>query len=67
MRVMVIAKGDKNSEAGILPKKELFAEMGKFNEQLAKAGVMLAADAARIPATALCLSFGISSATLIHV
>lgn len=44
MRVMVIVKGDKNSEAGILPKKELFEEMGKFNEQLAKAGVMLAGD-----------------------
>jgi hypothetical protein len=44
MRVMVIVKGDKNSEAGILPKKELFAEMGKFNEQLAKAGVMLAGE-----------------------
>jgi hypothetical protein len=44
MRVMAIVKGDKNSEAGILPKKELFAEMGKFNEQLAKAGVMLAAE-----------------------
>jgi hypothetical protein len=41
---MVIVKGDKNSEAGILPKKELFAEMGKFNEQLAKAGVMLAGE-----------------------
>jgi len=44
MRVMVIVKGDKNSEAGILPKKELFPEMGKFNEQLAKAGVMLAGE-----------------------
>ena len=44
MRVMVIVKGDKNSEASILPKKELFAEMGKFNEQLAKAGVMLAGE-----------------------
>ena len=44
MRVMVIVKGDKNSEAGILPKTELFAEMGKFNEQLAKAGVMLAGE-----------------------
>ncbi|MDP9146081.1 MAG: YciI family protein [Acidobacteriota bacterium] len=44
MRVMVIVKGDKNSEAGILPSPELFAEMGKFNEQLVKAGVMLAGD-----------------------
>ena len=44
MRVMVIVKGDKNSEAGVLPDKKLFEEMGKFNEQLAKAGVMLAAE-----------------------
>jgi hypothetical protein len=44
MRVMVIVKGDKNSEAGILPDKKIFEEMGKFNEQLAKAGVMLAAE-----------------------
>lgn len=44
MRVMVIVKGDKNSEAGVLPDKKLFQEMGKFNEQLAKAGVMLAAE-----------------------
>ncbi|HEX3741332.1 MAG TPA: YciI family protein [Terriglobales bacterium] len=44
MRVMVIVKGDKNSEAGILPDKKLFEDMGKFNEQLAKAGVMLAGE-----------------------
>jgi len=44
MRVMVIVKGDKNSEAGILPDKKLFEEMGKFNEQLAKAGVILAGE-----------------------
>ena len=41
MRVMVIVKADKHSEAGALPKKEMLTEMGKFNEQLAKAGVML--------------------------
>jgi hypothetical protein len=44
MRVMVIVKADKNSEAGILPKPELFADMNKFNEELAKAGVMLAGE-----------------------
>lgn len=44
MRVMIIVKGDKNSEAGILPDKKLFEEMGKFNEQLIKAGMMLAAE-----------------------
>ena len=44
MRFMVIVKADKNSEAGILPDEKLFAEMGKFNEELAKAGVLLAAE-----------------------
>ena len=41
MRFMVLVKADKNSEAGVLPTKELLAEMGKFNEELVKAGVML--------------------------
>jgi hypothetical protein len=46
MRVMVIVKTDKNSEAGILTKeaKETFDVMGKFNEELAKAGVILAGE-----------------------
>jgi hypothetical protein len=41
---MVIVKADKNSEAGILPSPELFADMQRFNEELAKAGVMLAGE-----------------------
>jgi hypothetical protein len=47
MRCMVIVKADKNSEAGVLPTKEnreTFAAMGKFNEELVKAGVMLAGE-----------------------
>jgi hypothetical protein len=44
MRVMVIVKANKDSEAGVMPKQKLLAEMGKFNEELAKAGVMLAGD-----------------------
>ena len=44
MRVMVIVKASKNSEAGVLPSEKLLAEMGKFNEELVKAGVMLAGD-----------------------
>lgn len=44
MKVMVIVKANKDSEAGILPPPELLAEMGKFNEDLAKAGVLLAAE-----------------------
>ena len=44
MRFMVLVKADKNSEAGVLPDEKLLAEMGKFNEELAKAGVILAAE-----------------------
>jgi hypothetical protein len=44
MRVMVLVKADKDSEAGVLPSKELLTEMGKFNEALVKAGVMLAGE-----------------------
>jgi len=44
MRVMVIVKGSKESEAGILPPKELFEKMHQFNQQLADAGVLLAAE-----------------------
>ena len=44
MRFMVIVKADTNSEAGILPDKELFEKMGKFNEELVNAGVMLAGE-----------------------
>lgn len=44
MRVMVIIKATKNSEAGILPSAELLTAMGNFNEELVKAGVMLAGD-----------------------
>ncbi|MGB9073929.1 MAG: YciI family protein [Terriglobales bacterium] len=44
MRFMVIVKANKDSEAGVLPSKELLTEMGKFNEELAKAGVLLAAE-----------------------
>src|SRR6266568_6075499 len=44
MRVMVIVKANKDSEAGVLPDQKILTEMGKFNEQLAKAGVMLAGE-----------------------
>jgi hypothetical protein len=44
MRVMVIVKATKNSEAGVMPSEKLLAEMGKYNEELVKAGVMLAGD-----------------------
>jgi hypothetical protein len=44
MRVMVIVKATKSSEAGAMPSEKLLADMGKFNEQLVKAGVMLAGE-----------------------
>ena len=44
MRFMILIKADKNSEAGVMPSQQLLADMGKFNEELVKAGIMLAGD-----------------------
>ncbi|MFL6234191.1 MAG: YciI family protein [Thermoanaerobaculia bacterium] len=44
MRFMILVKADKNSEAGIMPTQEILTAMGKFNEQLVNAGVMLAGE-----------------------
>ena len=44
MRVMVLIKATEDSEAGVMPSQELLTEMGDFNEELVKAGVMLAGD-----------------------
>jgi hypothetical protein len=44
MRVMVFVKANKDSEAGVMPSAQLLTAMGKFNEELVKAGVLLAAD-----------------------
>jgi hypothetical protein len=44
MRFMVLVKADENSEAGVLPSEELLTKMGKFNEELVNAGVLLAGE-----------------------
>ena len=44
MRFMILIKADKNTEAGVMPSEKLLAEMGKYNEELVKAGVMLAGE-----------------------
>ncbi|SEM65339.1 Uncharacterized conserved protein [Stigmatella aurantiaca] len=44
MRFMILVKADKNSEAGTLPDEKLMTEMGKYNEELMKAGVLLAGE-----------------------
>ena len=44
MRVMVLIKADKNSEAGVMPDEQLLSDMGKFNEELARAGILLSGE-----------------------
>lgn len=44
MKFMILIKADKNSEAGVMPSQELLTAMGKYNEELVKAGVMLAGE-----------------------
>src|SRR5437867_1457054 len=44
MRFMILVKATKNSEAGVMPSEQLLTEMGKYNEELVKAGVMLAGE-----------------------
>lgn len=65
MRVMVIVKADKDSEAGVLPTRELLADMGKFNEELAKAGVMLAGEGLQASSKGARVKFSGSKKTVI--
>jgi hypothetical protein len=58
MRVMVIVKANKESEAGALPSPELLAKMGKYNEELHKAGILLAADGLRPSSKGKRVKFG---------
>ena len=58
MRVMVIVKATSESEAGVLPSAELLTEMGKFNEELVKAGVMLAGAGLRSSSKGVRVRFG---------
>jgi hypothetical protein len=44
MRFLVLVKADKNSEAGVMPDKKILTDMGKYNDELVKAGVMLAGE-----------------------
>ena len=58
MRVMVVVKACKDSEAGILPGPELLAKMGKYNEELQKAGILLAAEGLQSSAKGKRVKFG---------
>ena len=65
MRVMVIVKASKESEAGQMPTEALLTEMGKFNEELVKAGVMLAGEGLRPSARGKRVRFSGSQRTVI--
>ena len=58
MRVMVIVKATKDSEAGVLPSTELLTEMGRFNEELVKAGVLLSGEGLRASSHGARVRFG---------
>ena len=65
MRFMVIVKADKNSEAGVMPSEQLLREMGNFNEELVKAGVMLAGEGLQPSSKAARVRFSGASRTVI--
>src|SRR3979490_1198944 len=65
MRVMVIVKADKESEAGVMPSERMLAEMGKFNEELVKAGVMLAGEGLQASAKGARVRFSKGKRTVI--
>src|ERR1051325_11265590 len=65
MRVMVIVKANKDSEAGALPDEKILTEMGKYNEALVKAGVMLGAEGLRPSSKGVRVRFSGSKQTVI--
>jgi hypothetical protein len=64
MRVMVIVKANPQSESGVLPGPEVLAEMGAFNEELIKAGVMLSADGLHPSSKGVRVKFGGGKSTV---
>jgi hypothetical protein len=65
MRVMVIVKANKDSEAGVIPSTQMLADMGKFNEELVKAGIMLAGEGLQSSAKGKRVRFGDEKRTVI--
>jgi hypothetical protein len=62
---MVLVKADKNSEAGVLPDRKILTEMGKFNDELVKAGVMLAGEGLQPSAKGVRVKFSKGKRTVI--
>jgi hypothetical protein len=65
MRFMVIVRATRESEAGVLPDQKLLADMGKFNEELVKAGVMLAGEGLRPSSSGARVKFSGSKRTVV--
>ncbi|MBI3970356.1 MAG: YciI family protein [Chloroflexi bacterium] len=66
MRFMVLLKADQNTEAGVLPSTELLAAMGRYNEDLVKAGVLLAAEGLQPSSKGARVKFSGAKRTVIH-
>ena len=65
MRFMVIVKANEDSEAGVMPSQEMLTEMGKYNEELVKAGVMLAGEGLHPSSKGVRVSFAGDGRTVI--
>jgi hypothetical protein len=65
MRVMVIVKANKDTEAGVMPSEQLLKEMGNYNEQLVKAGIMLAGEGLHPTSKGVRIAFSVSRRTVI--
>ena len=64
MRFMILIKANKDSEAGVMPSEKLLSDMGKFNEELVKAGVMLAGEGLQPSAKGARISYAGSKRTV---
>ena len=65
MRVMVVVKANKDTEAGVMPSEQLLTEMGNYNEQLVKAGIMLAGEGLHPTSKGVRIKFSGSNRTVI--
>ena len=64
MRFMILVKANKNTEAGVMPKQETLAEMMKFNEELIKAGIMLAGEGLQPSSKGARVTFSVTQRTV---
>lgn len=66
MKVMVLVKATKESEAGILPEQKLFEDMGKYNEELEKAGILVTADGLKPSSAGVRVRFSGAERTVVN-